>query len=117
LRCAKRTAESHPELVEGAAVPTSAHLSPSVRFRKGSLLLAGAVDVGDDVQVLVELNACSQCTARFPSAVQQAGQLNEAQILEVHDVAAFRWGEGLGFGDRVLGPVEVHASEVGFLRS
>jgi hypothetical protein len=44
-----------------------------IRFRDGFLILAGTVDVGDDVEVLVELDACAQSPARLAPAAEQAG--------------------------------------------
>src|SRR5580704_4674133 len=92
-----------------------------MRLRDGRAVLARAVDVSDDVEVVVESNACAERPAGFASAAkqttEQAGHLHEAQILEVHDVSALRRLERFGFRDGVLCPGEIDASEVGFFRS
>src|SRR5579863_3605662 len=57
-----------------AAVPTWAYSLPdSIWFRELGLILAGAEDVGDYVQVLVELNACAECAAWFTPPAHQSG--------------------------------------------
>src|ERR1039458_7241783 len=90
-----------------ATAAGTAALQNLIWFWESGLLLAGAEDVGDYVQVLVELHACAECLARFTTAAQQAGQLREAQVLELHDIAAWRRIECLGLGDWVLCPVQV----------
>jgi len=47
--------------------------SMSVRFRVGFLVFAEAVDVSDDMQILIELNSGSEGAARRTWAVEQAG--------------------------------------------
>src|SRR5580704_17989156 len=53
----------------------------SARFGVGLLIFAGAVDIGDDVKLLIELNAGTESSARLAPSAEQAGQLHEAQVL------------------------------------
>src|SRR4029077_16814144 len=71
----------------------------SIRFWRGGTFLARAEDIGDNMEVLVELHTRAQGSSRLTPAAQQAGQLHEAQILKVHDIAAFRRWERFGFRD------------------
>src|SRR6202030_4194741 len=84
------------------------------RVRNGHASWAKAIDVADDMEVAVELDTCAQCSARS-AATEQARQLHEAEILEVHDIAGSGRLERRGLGDGILGPIEVDPSEVGAL--
>src|ERR1700683_1143329 len=58
-------------------------------FGDGDTFCAGAVDIADDVEIAVELDAGAERSGGFVAAApgEQAGELQEAEILEVHNVA------------------------------
>ena len=87
-------------------------LFPAGGFWNCNASCAGAVDVSDDAQVAVELDAGTECPARS-AAAQQAGQLDKAEILEVDDITVLWRLKCFGLGDGILSPVEVDAPEVG----
>src|SRR5258707_1179812 len=85
-----------------------------IRLRDSYLLFARAIDIGNDVEVLVQLNPCRQRPARFSARAQQAGQLHKAKVLEGNDIAALRRRKRFRFGDGILCPVKIYATKIGF---
>ena len=83
-------------------------------FREQFAIWAGAVEVTDDVQVAVELYASAESFSSWV-ATEQVGQLHEAEILEVNNVALLGRVGRFRLRNRILRPVEVHTSEIGTL--
>lgn len=83
-------------------------------FREQFAIWAGAVEVTDDVQVAVELYASAESFSSWV-ATEQVGQLHEAEILEVDNVALLGRVGRFRLRNRILRPVEVHTSEIGTL--
>src|SRR6202140_2727031 len=84
-------------------------------FGRYNPVLTGARDVGNDVQVFVELNSDTERPAVLIAAQErQIRKLGKTQILKKHDVAFLWRPELFGLGNGIPGPVQIHAAQVGF---
>src|ERR1700722_15999330 len=83
------------------------------RFRNDYTFFSHAIDIADDVQVLVQLNGLAQWTISFSKQAHRSGV---AHILEINDVAFLRCAKRFRLHYGILRPSQERSSYVRLLR-